>query len=237
MHNFVFRSVKHWEDSDCNTKAESLICFFPVNNKALLKGQGRKMKEEWKSVKGYEGKYEVSNLGRIKSVDHEVKVKQQNREYIVVRKGRMLTPLKRQHGYLGIQLFGKGANARKMKTYSIHRLVAEAFLENLNNLPEINHKDEDKTNNCVENLEWCSRIDNVHHGTAIERRVAKQTNGKKSKKIAQYSMNMELLKVFPSLAEVKRQLGFAPANISKCANGNKSYSHAYGYKWKYVTEL
>jgi hypothetical protein len=191
------------------------------------------MDEIWRKVKGYEH-YEVSNLGNVRSLDRVVVSERNGKQIIYHKKGQLLKPITRKHGYIGVQLYGCGTNNRNMKTYSVHRLVATAFLENPNNYTEVNHKDENKTNNRVENLEWCSHIQNTHYGTAIERRVSKQTNGKKSKKIAQYSMNMELLEVFPSLAEVKRRLGFAPANISKCANGDRNYSHAYGYIWRYI---
>lgn len=191
-------------------------------------------KEIWKPIKGYEGKYEVSNLGNVRSLDHVVFVKQDKREYEMLRKGKLLRPLVRRHGYLGVQLYGHGRNERNLTTCSIHRLVAEAFLENPHNLPEVNHKDENKTNNRLDNLEWCTHKENSNYGTRAKRIGDCFRNGYKSKAIRQYTLDMEFIKEFPSLAEVKRQLGFASANISKCANGDRNYSHAYGYVWRYI---
>ena len=114
--------------------------------------------EEWKSIPGYEGLYEVSNLGRVRSVDRYVKYLN---GMIHLHKGKVLSPGIRSDGYLQVSLCCNG----KYKTIAVHRLVAQAFIENPDNLPEINHKDEDKTNNSVDNLEWCDRSYNNTYGT------------------------------------------------------------------------
>lgn len=190
--------------------------------------------EIWKDVVGYEGLYQVSNLGGVRSVDHVAQIKRGNQEFTALHKGKILTPLVRQHGYLCVQLYGRGGHATKnMRTLSVHRLVAEAFIPNPKNLPEVNHKDECKTNNCVENLEWISHIDNTRYGTAISRRAAKQYNGKTSKKIAQYTRDGELVRIFPSLHEAGRN-GYGESNICMCAKNNQIRPSAYGYVWKYV---
>lgn len=183
-----------------------------------LRRRDNLMNEIWKDVAGYEGLYEISNLGRVRS------------------KNGILKPQKRQHGYLGIMLYGKGGHKRGFRTFSVHRLVAEAFIPNPNGYPEVNHIDEDKTNNRADNLEWVSRIQNCHHGTALERRVAKQINGKCSKAIDQYTLDGEFVAHYPSLAEVHRQTGFGQGNICHHLHGKSNYTHAYGYIWKYSAE-
>lgn len=125
------------------------------------------MIEEWRSVVGYEGLYEVSSYGRVRSVDRYVKSKS---ESYWLRKGKMLSPAKDKNGYLKVNLSCNGKN----NIIRVHRLVAQVFIENPDNLPEINHKDEDKTNNSVDNLEWCDRKYNNNYGTKIERQ--KNTN-------------------------------------------------------------
>ena len=114
------------------------------------------MIEEWRPVVGYEGLYEVSNTGQVRSLD---------RFYYRLHKGKVLSPAKDRYGYLTVTLNCNG----KSKTIKIHRLVAQAFIENPDNLPQVNHKDEDKTNNNVDNLEWCTAKYNVNFGTRQER--------------------------------------------------------------------
>ena len=114
------------------------------------------IEEIWKPIEGYEGLYEVSNLGRVRSLD---------RFYYRLHKGKVLSPTKDRYGYLTVTLNCNG----KSKTIKIHRLVAQAFLPNPDNLPQVNHKDEVKSNNCVDNLEWCSAKYNVNFGTRQER--------------------------------------------------------------------
>ena len=112
------------------------------------------MIEEWRPVVGYEGLYEVSNTGRVRSLDRYVKGK--GKSYFL-HKGRVLSPAIKPEGYLIVRL--------QRRTFYIHRLVTAAFLPNPDNLPEVNHKDEDKTNNRVENLEWCDHKYNMNYGT------------------------------------------------------------------------
>ena len=119
--------------------------------------------EIWKPIEGFDGCYEVSNLGRVKSIDRIIKIN----TVFTVRKGRMLKLVTSKIGYVYCTLVYKG----KVNTYLVHRLVAQAFISNPDNLREVNHKDEDKTNNRVDNLEWCDHIYNANYGTAIERRL------------------------------------------------------------------
>ena len=119
------------------------------------------MIEEWRPVVGYEGLYEVSSYGRVRSVDRYVKVGYGSYR---LHKGKVLSPAKNKYGYLAV-------NLQAGNRCNIHRLVAEAFIPNPDNLPQVNHKDEDKTNNSVDNLEWCSRKYNCNYGTRNIRRI------------------------------------------------------------------
>lgn len=123
--------------------------------------------EDWKDIKGYEGYYQISNMGNIRSVDKYV-VNNKNGS-LAFKKGKPLKPQKQNSGYLYISL----SREDKRKNFLIHRLVAEAFIPNPDKLEQVNHKDENKHNNNIENLEWCTQAYNLNYGTAIERRVSK----------------------------------------------------------------
>lgn len=109
--------------------------------------------EEWKDIKGYENKYQISNLGRVKALDYRRTGKEQ------------IISIKNNKGYSEVALWKDS----KRKMFMVHRLVAQAFIPNPNNLPQVNHKDENKTNNIVENLEWCTQSYNNSYGTRLER--------------------------------------------------------------------
>ena len=128
----------------------------------------------------------------------------------------------RKDGYVIISL-SKGG--KKYKCY-LHRLVAETFIPNPDNLPQVNHKDEDKTNNCVSNLEWITPKDNCNYGTRNERQGLGH-----SKPIEQYDLEGKFIKEWDSAAQVERDLGFNHQNISKCCLGQQKT--AYNYKWRY----
>ena len=119
----------------------------------------------------------------------------------------------------------------KMKTFTVHRLVALHFIDNPNNLPQVNHKDECKINNCVTNLEWCTQQQNHDYGTRNERTGHSQMNKQGSKALLQYDLQGNFIKEFPSVSEASREFGKSQANISRCANGFKN--QAYGFIWKF----
>ena len=169
--------------------------------------------EVFKDIKGYDGLYQISNYGRVKSLKYG--------------KEKILKLCLGGDGYLKVQLWKKG----KQKKYFVHRLVAEAFIPNQDNLPQVNHKDEVKTNNCVENLEWCTAKYNLDYNEGQKRRAEKNINGKLSKSVYQYTLNGNFIKEWSSTHEVERQLGYDDSNISRCCLGKRPT--AYGYKWKY----
>ena len=132
-------------------------------------------------------------------------------------------------GYFRVCLYNK---VSKMKRFMVHRLVSLAFIPNPDNLPEVNHKDENKQNNNVSNLEWCSKSYNINYGTRNERIAEIHLNRKdQSKKVKQFTKDGVFIKEYPSIHEVERQTGFYNGNISKCCNGRTKSS--YGYIWRY----
>ena len=120
------------------------------------------IEEIWKPIEGYEGLYEVSNTGQVRSLDRYIKTCY---EAYKLQKGKILNPGKNTNGYLQVVLHCNG----KCKTINVHKLVAQAFIPNTDNLPMINHKDEDKTNNNVDNLEWCTSKYNINYGSRLNK--------------------------------------------------------------------
>ena len=163
------------------------------------------MKEIWKPVRNYEGLYEVSNMGRVKSLN-----------YRKTGKERILKVGYDECGYPLVALCKEG----KMKTHRVHRLVGQAFCENLMGYTELNHIDEDKQNNRADNLEWCSRQYNVtYNGRA--KKAGKKTAEKLSKPV--YSINKEsgLITYWESAKVASRQTGIASSNICACLKGRQ----------------
>ena len=186
------------------------------------------MEEIWKDIEGYEGCYQISTMGRIKSIDRYVPRKNGKLQHV---HGRIMIPFDNGTGYKQVYLCKNG----KTKVHYVHRLVALHFIENPNNFLEINHKDEDKTNNCVDNLEWCTREYNINYGTINIRKSQKQLNDKnKSKVVLQYSLDGTFIKEWKSTKDVQRNLGFDNSHISKCCRNIIKTS--YGYIWKYKNE-
>lgn len=180
------------------------------------------IREEWKDIQGFEGRYKISNKGRVKALEK------------VVMKERILKP-GNVNGYEAVNLYNE--NHGKSRMY-IHRLVASAFIENPCGLPYVNHKDENKSNNNSDNLEWCTPKENVNFGTSIERRTKntdfKRIAAKRAKQVSQYSLDGELIQRYGSLSECARLTGFDASGISKVCRGKAS--SAYGYIWKYETD-
>lgn len=178
--------------------------------------------EIWKDVVGYEGLYQVSNLGRVRSLGFDK-----------WHKGKIIKGcFDGKKKYLFVSLHKEG----KSKGFNIHRLVATAFIPNPNNLPQVNHKDEDKTNNCADNLEWCDAFYNMNYGTAMERMIStRRANNKNEDMVAkskatkiknnsysaekpvnQFTWQGEFVKRYISETEATRQTGIT--GISKCCH-------------------
>ena len=174
------------------------------------------IEEIFKDIKGYEGLYQVSNFGRL-----------MNLNFRGTGKNKFMKPSKKNNGYFQVCLSKNG----KRKMFLVHRLVAEAFIPNLENLPFVNHKDEDKTNNSVENLEYCTHEYNCNYGTRIERIVKKQTNGERSKKVLQFTLDGEFIREWISAAECERN-EFNHSHIAACCRGKRK-SHK-GFRWEYA---
>lgn len=190
------------------------------------------MQEIWKDIKGYEGLYQISNLGNLISIKHNT-----IKPIIVFKSQR----------YLRSNLWKDG----KYKTFSIHRLVAEAFLPNLNNFPVVNHKDGNKLNNRVDNLEWCTQSYNVKESYRLglqkiltppmKENYVPWNKGKKmstdyiqknypSKKVNQYSLNNDFIKCWDSISQAEKELGIT--HISNCCKGKRK--SAGNYIWRYA---
>ncbi len=166
--------------------------------------------EEFKDIENYEGLYKISNFGRVYSV----------------KSGKFLKPQKHKDNYLLVNLYKN----EKMKTYKIHRLVAQAFIPNPLNLPQINHKDENKANNNVSNLEWCNSKYNINYGTRTEK-----VTEKLSKPVLQFTKDGELVAEYPSTQEAARQTGIVQNNISSCCLGSRKSAGNYVWKFKDVS--
>lgn len=197
--------------------------------------------EIWKPVAGYEGLYEVSNMGRIRSTD---RIRNSIQDGIVIRshlKGKVMKPFYNHSGYLLIDLFKNGVR----KTFSVHRLVASAFVPNPYKKPCVNHLDETHDNNCADNLEWCTQKENMNYGTAPQRISKKikerwergEMKRRPKRQVAKYSLDGKLLEVYPSYLEATRACGSTSngSAIINCIQGRHNTS--YGYKWGYYENL
>lgn len=182
------------------------------------------MKEIWKDVENYEGFYQISNLGRVRSVDRYVNGNHITCDFQLM-KGKILKLRNNRCGYPIVMLRKNGT----FKTVLVHRLVAEAFIPNPDNLPYINHKDENPANPIATNLEWCTPLYNLKYSNVFER-----INTSKIRKVIQFDMNMNEIKRWDSLKSAAASIGRAQQNISRCCRG-KCYSCG-GFKWKYEDE-
>lgn len=182
--------------------------------------------EEWKAVEGYEGLYEVSTEGRVKSLNW----RGTGEEKCIFLK-------RHNRGYLQVELAG----GNKKKTFLVHRLVAKAFVENPNGFHLVNHKDEDKTNNRAENLEWCNYSYNVLYSLpkrkkwnngVSQRKGCRLHGANNGKRVAQTTLSGEPVKEWPDSRTIFLETGMSDWSISECCRGNRKT--AYGFKWHYA---
>jgi hypothetical protein len=178
------------------------------------------MEEIWKDIKEYEGLYQVSNLGRVKSIERKVDIySRKNKKYYKrTIKQKFIKYGGNTIGYVNVALSKDGYT----KPMYVHRLVAEAFIPNPNNYPVINHKDENKENNTVDNLEWCTIKYNNNYGTRIK--TAKQVN--------QYDLAGNFIKKWESINEASKELKLK--KIWEVCNGKRN--KCGNFVWKYAEE-
>lgn len=170
------------------------------------------LEENWKIIKGF-SRYMISDKGRVKSLISD----------------KILKPMDNGK-YYQIKLF---SDDKKAIRPLIHRLVCQHFVDNPNNLPSVNHKDEDKHNNCVENLEWCSMKENCNHGTRNERMAKSKVNGKTAKAVLQFDLKGNFIKEWKSALDAQ-EVGVCRSAIQKSAIGIHLTSN--GFIWLYKTE-
>lgn len=186
------------------------------------------MKEEWRAVPGYEGLYEVSNMGRVRSLDRIVRASGVSKRRAF---GRVLRPYVNKLKYQFVALSKEG----KSKSLLVHRIVASVFIPNPNGYNIINHKDENPSNNCVDNLEWCTQMYNVHYGTGMERGNAKYDHGRIA--IDKLDLEGNYICTYPSATDAALDVGVTKQSILSCVKGRGSngrrVTKSAGYKWRY----
>lgn len=189
--------------------------------------------EEWSPIVGYEGLYEVSSFGRIKSLFHKYT---DTKERNFCKKERIIRPQNDcKRGYLKVRIYKDGVGS----SFSIHRLVAVAFIPNPDDLPEVNHKWGIKTDNRVSELEWSTSSDNQQHAYDVLNRN-KPLLGKFGKdhhtsiKVNQYDLNGAYIKTWDSVKDIERAGIGSVGTIIRCLKGRSKSNQSKGYKWEYA---
>lgn len=181
--------------------------------------------EEWKDIDGFKGLYQVSSYGRVKSLDKIIKRNKNGKTFPIHKKARIMK--QRPHnGYLIIDFYLFKEKRQRRRGLLVHRLVACAFIPNIKNNPDINHKNEIKTDNKVDNLEWCTPYYNVNYGTRTER--ARKSN---SKSIRQYDLDGNFIKEYESSVVVAKLFGVNSECIRNVCNGK--FQSVCGFQWRY----
>ena len=177
------------------------------------------MREIWKPIFGFEDLYSVSNKGNVKR-NTTIGTSGTGR---YARKEHLIKQRKNNSGYLSVDLY----KDNKRYQFLVHRLVAKAFIDNPNNYPVVNHKDENPCNNNMENLEWCTQKYNMNYGTCAYR-----IGRSNSKKVTMFSKSYEKLGTFDSIIDAERKTGISNGNIGDCLHGRRKT--AGGYIWEYA---
>lgn len=183
------------------------------------------MQEIWKDITEYEGYYQVSNLGNVKSLTRYIKRKS-NYTGDMILKGKMLSQNKLDSGYRMVHLSKNGVT----KPYLVHRLVAQAFIPNPKGLPIINHKDENKSNNCLSNLEWCDTLYNINYGTVNER-----ISANKSTPVIQYSLDGSVVRTYRNARVAGKENNISINLIYRCCY--KKCCSYKGYVWRFDGDI
>lgn len=181
------------------------------------------MEEIWKDIKGYEGLYQVSSFGRVKSLP-----RYDSRGNARVE--RILKPIPTKDGYVRVHLSNEGVKRKR----PIHRLVAEAFIPNSDNKSQVNHIDENKINNRVDNLEWVTAKENINHGTSLYRRAMTQRKAQPSISIIAIDIANGEYNEYSSINECGRRLKINPSGIRQVLLGNYKQTKGYMFKYKEV---
>ena len=185
--------------------------------------------EIWKDIEGYEGMYQVSNLGRVRSLDRYIPAKcalsKTDDDVLYFRKGKIIKLWEIVGGYFYVSL----SKGDKAKMFRVHRLVAMAFIPNPDNLPEVNHIDEDKSNNRADNLEWCTHLYNEHHGTKIERAAKNRYR----RPVEAYNEKGEVVASFSRIADAARAYGVNNCTLWQCCNHIGTVKRVKGLYWRY----
>ena len=186
--------------------------------------------EEWRDIKGYEGIYQISDCGRVKSLERIVPWGKGIRHI----KEKFLRVKKKKSGYLFYCLYsGNGT----VKYEHAHRLVAQAFIPNPLQKKDVNHIDGNKSNNCVDNLEWATRSENQIHAYNVLKRTREHPIGwdnKLAKHIVQLNLDGTFVKKWASSCDFQRQTGKTEANVRRCLTGKMKT--AYGFRWMYLED-
>ena len=175
--------------------------------------------EIWRTIKGYEGLYEVSNLGRVKSLSKKIK----NGQGYRITKERVLKNIKDSYNYEVVRLCRNCKNTQP----KVHRLVAQAFIKNPNNKPQVNHKDGVKSNNFWKNLEWATCQDNIRHAY----KTGLKNSDSVKKKVAQIR-DGKVLKIWKSQSEAARRTSTSHKTVSSCCRGDAKT--AGGFRWAFA---
>lgn len=185
------------------------------------------MEEQWKDIEGYEGIYQVSNLGRVRSLDRIVTCLNRWGQLTERRfKGKVMKPGTDTKGYKFVNLHMNGDNAETR----VHRLVGMAFVPGHFDGAVINHKDEDRTNNRADNLEWVTFADNLNYGTARQRSTEGHGN---SRPVEQIDSSGNVVNTYPSIEECARQTGKSPRSINRACNRYPRHVTKEGYKYRF----